>query len=332
MEMGKINDKMVNQAFAWVARLRSESVTEADLAGFADWLDESKGHQQAWDSAMETWETLGVISHLPVDQLLADDSQPPQKGSLLRHLFSGFWKPLATLSATALVAVSLFMMEQQDRQHYYADVGDYQQITLQDGSIIELNTDSAIAVSLSESGRDIELLKGEAFFTVAPGKTKPFVVTVGEARVQALGTAFNIYRQSEKQSMVSVVEGVVRVSEASGSSVAAPESKMLLANDVVLVDETIGLSELQAVNLEQMTAWRSGQVLFDKASVADAVAILNRYLERKIVVAASASSNHRISGIFSIRERRETLNAVAQAFDLTLVLEDDNWLLSQSIP
>lgn len=348
MEMGKITNKtttkITNQALAWVARLRSESVDETDFAHFADWLAGSECHQQAWDNAVDIWETLGVISHLPVESLLAAEPQlepelNPQseqgldkKRSYLANLFSGFWKPLTTMAATTAIVVSLIMFMQEDRQHYYSAVGDYQQISLQDGSLIELNTDTEIAVSLGETSRDIELLKGEAFFTVASDKTKPFIVTVGDARVQALGTAFNIYRQSDKQSTVSVIEGVVRVSEASGSSTAAPESKMLLANDVVIVNALSGVSDLQIPNIEQVTAWRSGQIMFDSASVAEAVAILNRYLERKILVAENTVSKHRISGIFSSRQQDETLAAVAQAFDLALVLDEDNWLLSPSNP
>lgn len=332
MKMGKINHEMINQALAWVACLRSETVGEADLADFADWLNASENHQQAWDSAMDTWETLGAVSYLPVEQLLAADTERKPNNSWLDNLFSGFWKPLTSLSALALVAVGLFLIVQEDRQIYYSAVGEYQQITLQDGSILELNTDTSVAVLLGENSRDLELLQGEAFFTVASDKSRPFIVSLGDARVQALGTAFNIYRQSDEQSMVSVVEGVVRVSEASGSSTAAPESKMLLANDVVLVNKSSGLSELQASNIEQATAWRSGQILFDRASLDEAVAILNRYLERKLVVTGGATTGHRISGVFSIHEQAETLSAVAQAFDLALVAEADNWLLSQSNP
>ena len=331
------NNKITNQALAWVARMRSESVTETDFANFADWLNGSESHRQAWDSALDTWETLGVVSHLPVEQLLvASDTQcqggADKKRGYLANLFSGFWKPATSLAATTAIVVSLVMFMQEDRQHYVSAVGDYQQITLQDGSLIELNTDTEIAVLLGETSRDIELIKGEAFFTVASDKTKPFIVTVGDARVQALGTAFNIYRQSDNQSTLSVIEGVVRVSEASGSSTAVPESKMLLANDVVIVNALSGVSGLQASNIEQVTAWRSRQIMFDSASVTEAVAILNRYLERKILVAENTVSKHRISGVFSSREQDETLTAVAQAFDLTLVLEEKNWLLSQSNP
>ena len=328
--MGEITNKMTNQALAWVARLRSESVTETDLENFADWLNDSDYHQQAWESAIDTWESLGVISHLPAESLLFTDEPKPQRG--LAKLFSDFWKPLTTMAATTALVVGLFMTMQEDRQHYYSAVGGYQQVTLQDGSLIELNTDTEIAVLLGERSRHVELIKGEAFFTVASDKTKPFIVTVGDARVQALGTAFNIYRQSDKQSTVSVIEGVVRVSEASGSPTSAPESKMLLASDVVIINELFGVSDLQAANIEQLTAWRSGQIVFDRASVSEAVAILNRYLVRKILVTESAVSKHRISGIFSSHEQGETLAAVAQAFDLPLVLEEDNWVLSQSNP
>lgn len=330
--MGTYNNKIGDQALTWVARLRSDSVGEADLADFADWLGFSDKHQQAWNEALDAWETLGVIANMPLDQLFADDAQGDKKHSFLGNLFSGIWKPLTAFTATAVIALGLIMVVKEDRQYYDSGVGQYQQITLQDGSVIELNTDTAVAILIDENSRDIELLRGEAFFTVASDKTKPFIVSVGNAKVKALGTAFNIYRQTEQQSVVSVVEGVVRVSEISGTSISAPQSKVLLANDRVLVGESTGLSEPEASSLEQVTAWRNGQVLFDKASVAEAIVILNRYLERKIVVAGRVSSTHRISGVFSIREQSETLNAVAQAFDLALVSEGNNWRLSQPNP
>lgn len=332
------SDQAGDQALAWVARLRSDKVGEADMSAFADWLTQSNSHQAAWEQALDIWETAGVVSHMPVDDLLsATDTQQqkrwaPSLNRLLGKWFGGLWRLLATVSASVAILAVVFVTLQDNSQIYYSELGDYQQITLQDGSLIELNTDSAISVSLSDSRREIELIKGEAFFTVASDKQWPFVVTLGGASVQALGTAFNIYRQSEKRAMVTVTEGVVRVAELNGSAVAAADTKMLLANQAVAFDETTGFTEVPDSNVPQVIAWREGQIMFDRASVKEAVVILNRYLEHKIMLADNTASSHRISGIFSSREKAETLRAVAHAFDLELSRQSDNWLLSTPNP
>lgn len=332
------SDKAGDQALAWVARLRSDKVCEADMSAFADWLTQSDSHQAAWEQALDIWETAGVVSHMPVDHLInAADTQYQKRWTLnvnriMGKWFGGLWRLLATVSASVAIVAIVFVTLQDSSQTYYSDLGEYQQITLQDGSLIELNTDSAISVSLSDSRREIELIKGEAFFTVASDKRRPFVVTLGGASVQALGTAFNIYRHSDKRALVTVTEGVVRVAEVNGSAVAAADTKMLLANQAVAFDETTGFAEVPDSNIPQVIAWRDGQIMFDRASVTEAVTILNRYLEHKIVLADNTASNHRISGIFSSREKAETLRAVAQAFDLELSRPSDNWLLSPPNP
>ena len=258
---------------------------------------------------------------------------------LLRKGFAGFWRSLSAMasSLTALavsltvVAVTVILL-QGGGQTYSTATGEYQQVWLDDGSLIELNTNSAVVLSLSDRQRNIELVRGEAFFTVAPDKTRPFVVTVGGAEVRALGTAFNIYRQGPELARVHVVEGVVRVSETQGSAVSAPESRMLLANQALEFSETTGIGDLPEQNMQQATAWREGQILFDGASLKEATTVLNRYLEQEIILHDSAHSAHRISGIFSSRERETTLLAVAQAFDLELSRQGDKWLLSKPNP
>ena len=65
-----------DQALAWVARLRADDLSEADLAGFAAWLSESDQHQRSWDAALALWDDLEVVAHLPLDELLAQPAAP----------------------------------------------------------------------------------------------------------------------------------------------------------------------------------------------------------------------------------------------------------------
>ena len=337
-----IDERAIDQALGWVVRLRSDRVTDADIEAFADWLSASDQHELAWSQALDTWETAGVLSFMPDLMPSTDraaDSVQVSLTQLLRRGFAGFWRSLSTMAtsltalAVSLTAVVLaVILLQGGGQTYSTATGEYQQVWLDDGSLIELNTDSSVVLSLSDRQRNIELVRGEAFFTVAPDKTRPFVVIVGGAEVRALGTAFNIYRQGPELARVHVVEGVVRVSETQGSAVFAPESRMLLANQALEFSETTGIGDLPEQNMQQATAWREGQILFDGAGLKEATTVLNRYLEQKIILHDSAHSAHRISGIFSSRERETTLLAVAQAFDLELSRQGDKWLLSKPNP
>jgi transmembrane sensor len=339
----QIDQKILDQAYVWVVALRGESVSEKSLEDFSDWLTNDESHQSAWDQALDLWETMGAMSHLPVDELLADDqviaaqsSKSPadiQSGAdigLLEKLQS-FWKPMALAFSLAVVGfIGVFNFQPQG-EIYAAGTGQYLAVTLADGTVVELNTNSEISVSLNEDFREIELIKGEVFFTVAKDKDRPFIVDVSGATVRAVGTAFNIYRVTDQSAIVSVTEGIVRVEEAGGSSVTAAQSQLLTVDEALTIDAVRGLSEAKIKSL-QTTAWRQGQLLFDNTSIADAVEMLNRYLHKKVVVADDVSQSIKLSGTFSSRQKRETLAAVAQALGLELTPRGDKWLLSQPNP
>ena len=344
MTTAQIDQNVLDQADAWVVALRGENVSDKSLESFSIWLSADKSHQTAWDQALELWETLGAISYFPVDELLTNepvtnesdrlespaDNQLSLGGGLLEK-WQDLWKPMVLAFSLATIGFIAVFNFQPQSEIYAAGTGQYLAVTLADGSVVELNTNSAIAVSLTEDFRDIELLKGEVFFTVASDKGRPFVVDVGGATVQAVGTAFNIYRVTDQSAIVSVAEGIVRVEEAGGSSVSSAQSQLLTVDQALKIDSVRGLSTSDSHNA-QATAWRQGQLLFDNTSIADAVEMLNRYLHKQVIVADDVSKNIKISGTFSSRQKKETLAAVANALGLELTLNGDNWLLSQPNP
>ncbi len=339
----QIDQNVLDQAYAWIVALRGESVSEKKLEKFSGWLAEDKSHQLAWDEALDLWETMGAVSHLPVDELLAEGSvastdpaemlADPQTGvkfGLLEKLQS-LWKPMALAFSLVVVGFVAVFNLQPEGETFAAGTGQYLAVTLADGSVVELNTNSEISVSLTESRRQVELHRGEVFFTVAKDKERPFVVDVAGATVRAVGTAFNIYRVTDQSAIVSVSEGIVRVEEADGSSVTSAQSKLLTVDEAVEIDAVRGLSESNVEHL-QATAWRQGQLFFENTSIGDAVEMLNRYLHKKVIVADDVSRSIKISGTFSSRQKKETLAAVAQALGLELTPRGNKWLLSQPNP
>ena len=344
MSTAQIDQNVLDQADAWVAALRGENVSDKSLESFSIWLTADQSHQVAWDQSLELWETLGAISCLPVDELLTDELQTkesnkpvspaddqPSLGSGLLEKWQSLWKPVVLAFSLATIGFIAVFNIQPQGEIYTAGTGQYLAVTLADGSVVELNTNSEISVSLTEDSRDIELLKGEVFFTVASDKNRPFIVDVGGATVRAVGTAFNIYRVTDQSAVVSVTEGIVRVEEAGGSSVSSAQSQLLTVDQALKIDSVRGLTQSDIENV-QATAWRQGQLLFDNTSIGDAVEMLNRYLHKQVIVADDVSKNIKISGTFSSRQKKETLGAVANVLGLELTLDGNKWLLSQPNP
>lgn len=84
--------------------------------------------------------------------------------------------------------------------------------TLADGSIVILKEHSHISYPEGLKGKQRTIhLEGEAFFSVAPDASHPFIVRVDAIAVKVLGTSFNI-RSEKGRTVVAVMSGAVEVS------------------------------------------------------------------------------------------------------------------------
>jgi transmembrane sensor len=95
-------------------------------------------------------------------------------------------------------------------QHFEA-TDSVRQVTLQDGSQVELNLGSELTYSHYKDQRRVTLKTGEAFFSVTHDTTHPFVVKAGEGKIRVTGTRFNVWMY-EDQVKVNLIEGSVLVS------------------------------------------------------------------------------------------------------------------------
>ncbi len=92
-------------------------------------------------------------------------------------------------------------------------------ISLPDGSKVYLNRNSTFTYrsDFNKTDRDVKL-SGEAFFEIAPDKSKPFVIDAGEASVKVVGTSFNVITNNKEEAVeVFVKTGTVLVSNNTGS-------------------------------------------------------------------------------------------------------------------
>jgi transmembrane sensor len=193
--------------------------------------------------------------------------------------------------------------------------GERLKVELPDGSIVTVNTDTAIDVAYSPGERVVLLKQGQAFFEVARDAARPFVVRVADRKVTAVGTAFDV-ELSPRRFQVVLVEGKVKVdpapSRSGGSNTPAPE--IVLTPGYALV-AALGVAEqVVELNVERELRWREGYVEFENEPLGSAVAEMNRYFAEPVILHDPRVAELRVSGVFRTAQRDEFLSIVTAAF------------------
>lgn len=115
------------------------------------------------------------------------------------------------LAAVVAVAVVGFdFLRPPEWQRYGTEVGEHHAFPQSDGSILNLNTQTEVAVRITPSAREVQLLAGEATFEVKHEDARPFLVHAGNTlgavrtlsetdRLNALGWQQGrlVFRQTE---------------------------------------------------------------------------------------------------------------------------------------
>lgn len=281
-------DPIERAAAVWVARLSSSDATEADRRAFEAWHAADPAHAAAYAEMDALWRQLG---QLPDPRR----RKGPPKGPA---------KTLAGLAALALIGGALAGqggLLDRLRADLWSGVGSIEHATLPDGSRVDLNTDTAVAVRFTAQERGIELLRGEASFDVVPDPSRPFVVRGGGFSVRALGTRFFL-RADGADSPVGVVEGRVDVSAEGRHAVVSAGEAVRIGDDVLRVS---------AADVERDTAWRDGRLIFAGKPLAAVLAELDRYRRGRIVLLDARLGERRVTGAFDARNTDEALDVIA---------------------
>jgi transmembrane sensor len=218
---------------------------------------------------------------------------------------------------------------------YATQTGEQRTVTLTDGSVVQLNSQSRLRVSFSEQERRVELIDGQALFEVAKNPARPFVVVSGTTSVQAVGTQFDVYRRSAG-TVVTVLEGRVAVS---GNTVRGPAPSklestgsgavLLSAGEQIIVTPTAVLAP-KATNVEAAVAWTQKKLVFDAAPLSEVVAEFNRYSHQRLVLDNAELDEIRISGVFASSGVEHLVQFLQQRFDVIATTSDDQIHLSRA--
>lgn len=279
-------DVSMEQAASWLAR-RDRGLTPREQDEFFDWLAQDPHHAECLAAQQKTVAGLKLLAQWrpehgtrPNPDLLAT-RRPGRVSTLAR-----WWLPLGVAAAAALALA--FWLPGFISSSPFAESPAIVRKVLEDGSSVDLNHGAEIAVHYTAEERSVQLLRGEATFTVAKNPQRPFVVTAQGVRVRAVGTAFNVdLRAAEVR--VLVTEGRVQVSPPTPSPTAPTLAPQLVAagqrTAVSLVSPQISpVSKVLPEEMARVLSWQPKQLEFDDTPLAQVVAVFNQSNRVKLVI------------------------------------------------
>ena len=192
-------------------------------------------------------------------------------------------------------------------------------IELSDGSTVQLNAGSAITFDITNDGRQVQLLRGEAYFIVAPDPQRPFTVKAANGEVTALGTQFDV-KLKDGGADVIVTEHAVQVQTSASSSAFSPLDTLRLdEGHSVSYDSRNGIGQVSMVDPELAASWRSGRLVFEDQPLEHVVRDIARHLPGKVMIASSDLAERRITGTFDLSAPSTALDDFIKAFELKAV-------------
>jgi transmembrane sensor len=202
---------------------------------------------------------------------------------------------------------------------YSTALGERRHVALPDGSVIDMNSRSGVQVRYEKDRRGIELMQGEAMFSVEHDSSRPFVVEAGSGKVTVTGTRFDVRRDASETRVV-VEQGTVKVQ---GRDAADNEFISLTPGLGTRVDARGKVAVAYAVNLAELTAWRSGKLVFNNASLRDVAEEVSRYREKPLTVSNDKVGNLRLTSVFKSDNTDALLKALPSILPVAVRTLDD---------
>lgn len=299
------------EAIAWLAK-EDRGLDAAEADALEEWLESDTANRVAYLRAKSYWRHADRLAALDSPRL---DVSP----TVLRR--NRNWMVGAALAATVLLCAFIgawFVAgpgsDRPDFEREYATaIGQQRTIALNDGSKLELNTNSRLNVSFTRTTRSVTLDRGEAYFDVGQDRRRPLVVLVGNRKIFDIGTKFSVRRDGNQIEVV-IEAGRVRV-EAPGArgdveTVEAGAGATIRGQ----ADGTLLLQKSPA-DIGNRLSWRRGILAFRDQPLAAVADEFNRYNATQLVVVGTAR-NRLVGGRFRASNARSFADLLEKGFGL----------------
>lgn len=290
------------KAVAWFVALQDDNCDDHQRTRFQHWLARHPSHRLAYEEAEKLWLNLDQIKAETVPGLDAARSLRPRRWAGARNGMA--------LILLAAVSLGWWLDYSAETQVYATAVGQRQGIDLADGSHVELNAATQLAVRISWLRREVALRDGEAMFDVVHQRFRPFSVLAGDLQIRDIGTRFDVRKRPEA-TVVSVLDGEVELVR-DGKTVDAG----LKAGFSRRFDRHGRALPVEAIDAERASAWIDGRLVFEHTPLAEVAAELERYHPVGFVFADPDVADETLSGTFESADLGPFLRALEKILPL----------------
>jgi ferric-dicitrate binding protein FerR (iron transport regulator) len=198
-----------------------------------------------------------------------------------------------------------------------AERGEKANLTLPDGSRVWLNSGSKLAyhTGYSKEKRLLEL-NGEAYFEVAPDKSKEFIVRCKDMQVCVLGTAFNI-KAYDEDSIVStvLVAGKVKITVPGNMQLMHPGERIVYNRS----NRQIFSENIEA---NDFTDWRRNRLRFENEAFQDIAKTIARIHNVDYVFEDEDIKRLRFTGTVDNTNIESLLNAISLTAPIAYTIDN----------
>lgn len=305
-------DPLLNEALDWVVRLKSGDATEADLLALQRWREQSVDHEEAFRRAVRMWRLLGVAARELVNEGAANSDSPPRifafsprRAISRRALLGG-----AVAASVATVAIirppfGLWPSLEELSADYRTAKGERRKVVLGPDVSLELNTQTSVAVRSTQDAVRLELVSGQASIVASLPPTRPLVILAASGQITATQASFDA-RCIGGEVAVTCLEGSVEIRR-KDSSVRVQRGERVSYTEMEMTRST-------PADPAQVTAWRSGLLIFHNAPLAEVVEEVNRYRPGKIIIANSDLKRRVVDGIFKVERLDMLISQIQHLF------------------
>lgn len=316
------SDRIDEAAAAWFARLLAPDCAESEREAFEQWCASNPSHADAFAAVAEVHATAA---------LLRDDERMLTAARGARHTRHAHgrrrWAArFAGLAAAAVLALAVVAGGALWIRHggsetslrYVTAVGELREVRLADGTRLQLDTATEIAVHYGDAARELTLMQGRLRIDVAED-ARPFSLRSGRGIVRDIGTRFQVARYGGDVA-VTLFSGAVSVALAGTES----ETRTLAPGEELRFGEHGSLGQPARVDLDAASGWTQGTLAFRDRSLGDLLDEMNRYSDTKIRIADPALSSLRVSGVFRAGDQTSLLQALRTGWSIRSQRVSDN--------
>ena len=207
--------------------------------------------------------------------------------------------------------------------------GQVREMLLPDGTKVWLNQSSVLKYPRAFEGKERHVyLDGEAYFEVARNHEKPFMVKSPAMDVRVLGTSFNIKcRPDNSFAETTLIEGEVEVKDKSDKG-----RITLLPGQKAVLNRVTGRMQVKQVDPKMEIVWHNDLIPFEKSSIFQIAAALERFYGVKIILSPDVDSTNTYSGVLKKKDNIESVlnslrNSISIPFNYKKV-DDNNIFIS----